>query len=705
VLDVVIPDDDGMPTHFRQVVDIAAGESRRFTAYARAGTIDAEIEARVFDERGRRQGSAIKGSGPGLTVIMPSESLLVALGKPQGVEMIPGFLSGQREGTEGTKPVGASNESGVEVARVGGGLGEHWPGSWMGYDAAEAIVIDTNDREVMATLNTPRGQALGEWVRRGGHLVVAVGASWQQVKDSTLGPLLPGVPSGRETVNDLGALETYAGATRPITPPGTKVEVTKLDDIEARGGRVLTPGVIPLVVRGPYGFGRVTVVALDVDQRPFADWPDRPLFWTKAIDLRRQSAETATSNRMVGGPRGRIYQSGISDLSTQLRKSLEQFPGIRLVPFGWVAFFIFLYILLIGPGDYLFLKKVVKRMELTWITFPAIVVAVSLLAYYAAYLIKGNELRVNKVDVVDIDQPSGVVRGHSWLNIFSPQNRDYNVSVVPAPLDRPVDSGAAATPARPPAGTETVLTWFSVPEVEFGGMGGSNRFSFAGGGYAYEPLGRTESLDGVRVAIWSTKCLSARWFGPAPSAGVVESDLIPVGADRLNGTVTNRLSVPLHDALLAFGKQVYLLEKIAAGETKRVELVRENRSLSGYIKSRRPEYMPEQPWNNTGTNISRPDLLLALMFHDSIGTLANETPVASRALHGLDLSGQLALERPMLIARVEDLPGSRLVLGNVTSEPKINQTTLFRVILPLGGKEGKPAGGLGVPSSHPSSSE
>ena len=37
-------------------------------------------------------------------------------------------------------------------------------------------------------------------------------------------------------------------------------------------------------------------------------------------------------------------------------------------------------------------------MELTWITFPTIVVTVSLLAYYAAYVLKGNDLLVNKVD-------------------------------------------------------------------------------------------------------------------------------------------------------------------------------------------------------------------------------------------------------------------------------------------------------------------
>src|SRR6516165_8771782 len=162
-----------------------------------------------------------------------------------------------------------------------------------------------------------------------------------------------------------------------------------------------------------------------------------------------------------------------------------------LRPFGWVAFFIFLYILLIGPGDYFFLKKVLKRMELTWVTFPTIVVTVSLVAYYAAYLLKGNDLLVNKVDVVDIDQQSGAVRGHSWISLFSPQNRDYTIRTVPVPLDRdqqPAEPATSGEVAQASAGTEIITTWFSVPEEQFGAMGSSSRrFSFSGSGYSYEP--------------------------------------------------------------------------------------------------------------------------------------------------------------------------------------------------------------------------
>ena len=505
-----------------------------------------------------------------------------------------------------------------------------------------------------------------------------------------LAPVLPARPIGRKrlTALDLKSLDMFAGASRSIAAaaPGS-VMVAGLDEVESRGGKVLSAaGEVPLVVRGAHGFGRVTLVGLDVDQKPFADWPDRAAFWAQAMDLRRQAADTNGSAPRIGGGGQRMYQSGVSDLSTQLRVALEQFPGVRLVPFGWVAFFIFIYILLIGPGDYFFLKKVVKRMEMTWVTFPLIVLSVSLVAYFAAYAVKGRALRVNKVDVVDVDTASGRARGSTFVNMFSPQNRDYDVRVVPVALDAgptnlkgaELESESDGARAVLPADTEVLLTWLGVPEPGFGGMGGQSRIGLAAGGYESAPAGSSEELKGVRVPIWSTKLLTARWFGPAPN--VAEADLIPVGTDRLSGTVTNRLGVPLKDAIVAFNRHVYILGTLAAGETRKVELA-QDRQLSGLLRSRYGEAVPDP--SETGSRIDRADLMLALMFHDSQSPTSTERTLPSLPLRYLDLTGQLALDRPMLVGRV-DRPGTRLILGNAPVPPQAEQTTMVRVILPLG---------------------
>jgi hypothetical protein len=138
--------------------------------------------------------------------------------------------------------------------------------------------------------------------------------------------------------------------------------------------------------------------------------------------------------------------------------------------------------------------------------------------------------------------------------------------------------------------------------------------------------------------------------------------------------------VPLQDAILAFGKQVYLLEDLAPGATVKVEL-KSDRNLSGYLKDKQATYLPDR-LANADSRISRADLMTAVMFHDSESALATERLLANNPLHDLDLTGQLALQRPILVARIQR-PGARLVLDKVTNPPKIDQLTLVRVILPL----------------------
>jgi hypothetical protein len=684
-MEVSVADDDGTPVAYRMAVKVEANKSERFTAYVRPGSREPEISIRLIDSNGNRVGGASQDAAmpQAPQAFMPYENLILTLGRPQGVETmveLPGFKIPARMGNNfGSEEIVTAR---IDVQ------GDLIPGRWYGYDAARAIVLDTNDRAAMSALDALRGRPLVDWVERGGHLVVSVGANWQIVRDSVLAPLLPGLPNGQERVTSLEALDAFVSSTKQITPPGTApVMVTKLQEVKERGGTVLAwTSNLPLVIRGAYGFGRVTMITLDVDQKPFSDWPDRSLFWVKALDLKRPAVD-ATGGAAMGG-RG-FGRNGVSDLSSLLRASLEVFPGVKLIPFGWVAFFIFLYILLIGPGDYFFLKKVLKRMELTWITFPTIVLTVSLVAYYAAYVLKGNDLLVNKVDLVDIDQEAGVARGNTWVSLFSPQNRDYNMHVIPTPLDAkdavPAATSSGDGTARAPAGTEVVMSWFSVPEDQFAAMGSSSRrFSFSGSGYAYQPVGGVEYLENVRIPIWSTKCVTAQWFGPA--APLVDSDLEQKGTDRVEGTVTNRQSIPLEDAMLAYGKEVYLLGDLKPGAAVRVELA-SHRNLSGHLKDKSNHYQSQQQWNRDEIKFDRSDLMRAVMFHDSEVAPANERVLSNAPLHHIDLSGQLALQRPMLVARIAHT-GARLVLDKAPSPPKIDQLTLVRLILPLKKSQG-----------------
>ena len=682
----VVEDENGTPTTVRQPVQIGPGGTQRVTAYVRPGSLSSDFGSlRFVDGKTGRlavppvvigdlaaSGPTAAGAGPAAVKLVPvgqGDYQLVTLGHPYGVEGIPA-LPGYNA-TPGNPNNGRALE--VAVAQVDAlGAADRLPGRWLGYDSADAVIIDTNDAETLATLSGGRIEAIRQWVQRGGHLVVAASSRIQAVNDGPLADLLPARLVGQTQVTPFDALESFTGGAQQGRFENAPTQAAKLEDVEARGGRVLAQTLsTPLVVRGPYGFGRVTLVALDVDAKPFSAWPDRNLFWVKALDL-KTPAGAAGINPAASQ---QIFNQNVSDLSTLVRRSLDQFRGMTVIPFGWVAGFIALYILLIGPGDYFFLKKVLKRMELTWITFPTIVVAVSLIAYFAAYRIKGTDLRVNQVDVVDVDLAARVTRGTTWLNLFSPQNRDYSIGVVPQPV------GADARAAAPTPGTDVTVSWFAAPESGLRGMNTRGQgVGFAGSGYDYAPSGRAERLEGVRIGIWSTKGVLARWFGPAPTAGsILDVDLVPVGTDRLAGTVTNRLDVPLRDAILCFNKQVYYqIGTIEPGATVQVDSTL-NRTLGNHLESRRKNFIPANQFGNGAATIARGDLAREMMFHDS--DASGQETVPSRVHRDLDLTGQLALDRPMLVAEV-DRPGATLDLGG-PGAIKTDRTTVLRLILPL----------------------
>jgi hypothetical protein len=80
--------------------------------------------------------------------------------------------------------------------------------------------------------------------------------------------------------------------------------------------------------------------------------------------------------------------------------------------------------------------------------------------------------------------------------------------------------------------------------------------------------------------------------------------------------------------------------------------------------------------------------MLGAMFHDSQSSISSERTLANDPLGDLDLTGQLALSRPMLVARIKR-PGAQLIIDNAPSTPKIEQLTLVRIILPLNTKKAK----------------
>ena len=190
-------------------------------------------------------------------------------------------------------------------------------------------------------------------------------------------------------------------------------------------------------------------VAADLDREPMRKWKYCSTLVGKLLNLPATRRASAAARRA----KHRLQRPGRA-----VRTALDQLREVHLVPFFVVALLVIVYILLIGPGDYFLLRRLGRGMQWTWITFPTIVVLFAVGAYLAAYWLKGNQLRVNQVDLIDIDV-DGTARGASWFSIFSPRGESFDLSMRPRLMD-----------GRSPQVTSASLAWLGKAGNELNGM-------------------------------------------------------------------------------------------------------------------------------------------------------------------------------------------------------------------------------------------
>jgi hypothetical protein len=552
------------------------------------------------------------------------------------------------------------------------------PDRWYGYDAVDLAILTTADRQFVAELlqDDVRKQALGDWVRRGGRLLISCGRNRRLLAELCrgLGLPLPVEEAGPMPASALQPLRTWTIGHQPFPETAALWENgVKLVRRPGAPCEMLLPAreqeqAPPLVMRWPGGMGQVTLVAFDLDQAPFVSWPGQADFWRTLLPkagIRATAPATATGHRPAP-------DSGATDLATVLQHNLEKFPHVQTVPFGWTALLIAAFIVVVGPLDYLLMNRWRKRLRLGWVTFPAVVTLVTAAACFGAYRLKGQELCVNKVDLMDVDLAAGRCYGTTWFSVFSPRTQLYDITI------EPIMEGATSAAIE----NGPVVSWFGRPEAGFGGFNRPRTQIVSGRAYEYDV--NASGLKGVPIPIWSSKSFTGRW------ESVFSSQQRPSRLRRrpqtsgLDGIVVNPLTVTLHDAALIHGDtesqvRVYQLGTLMPGQGKPLAAV--------------PEMQFSQWLPSTGKESATiPNALMRrIMFHDAT---ANLDGMRNHALRFLDQSWRRALrETAMLVARAA--PGKstaaaglklRLTGGEATDHatPGIGaQETHYRILVPV----------------------
>jgi hypothetical protein len=694
-LEVDAPDPDGSAVTYRSqplnpAVAKGSGtgaDSPRLGLLFKMGRLDGTLRVRVLDgERVLSTRSVRVSADPDAdvrapfrqsvfliaNVQAPREMAAPASGKPD-IKRIGRLLSAGN--AIPSSAAGAATRTWTEVVDVE--LFEALPTRGDAYDSFDAVLLAER-----FDLDAPRSRALEEWVRGGGHLVISVGRDGNDFSKTPLASWLPVKVQGTVKLRDLSPVESFCRqSSRIMGATDEPLDAARLSVVGERGQDLVPSLAGPLLCRVAYGLGRVTVFGLDLNTPQLAQWSAAGDLVQRLFDLEESQArrEQTVSNRLT--------QTGITELATQLDASLDEFPSVSRFTVWHVMGLLAALVLVVGPIDFVLVHKLLRRPELTWVTFPLMALVAAGCAVYWSTDAKGERMLLNQLDVFDVDAGSGWVRAHSYSLIYSPENRRFNVTA----------EADVRRPSQAPARAEQVssrIGWHGRPEATFGGMYRTGGVEISRPGYA-ESAGSHE-LEELPIAVWSTKSLEAEWSVQNP--GLVDSQLESRGLGHLGGTLRHHFPGPIEDWIVAFGHQVFY-PRLDPETERALPLLPDvpwapqsasQRELSGYLtgatqtvvtsqighmEEMRTEHSDYDPLNRDPL-----DILRMVTFHGEAGG-SLYTGLQNGALRQFDWSPLLDLNRAVLIGRVRR-PLTRWKVDGQAVEPD-QSSTFVRIVLPV----------------------
>lgn len=281
---------------------------------------------------------------------------------------------------------------------------QHLPDHWYGITFADRLIWMDADP---SKLQDP--EALRLWVAAGGHLIVA-----RHLRDGIIGsvlePMIPVVLKENGNVTDLSLGETVIVGSVPIM------------EVEPRPGAevVMTHDSKPIQVEGRYGRGRVTFLAFSPKTAAVRDNAGTPRFWNALLEIHAAdeiqeeefSFEEDDVDRAVGSP--------------EIVKWVTTFSDMPPPSMNWAFTLILVYVLLVGPVDYLVLRQL-NRMHWTWFTFVSYVVAFSAAALLAGARLASHPSAVRELAVLDFMPEAQVSRGWCVAAVLSPVKDSFSI--------------------------------------------------------------------------------------------------------------------------------------------------------------------------------------------------------------------------------------------------------------------------------------
>jgi hypothetical protein len=294
---------------------------------------------------------------------------------------------------------------------------EQVPDHNAGLDSADVLIFDNIDT---LTLSEAQRAAIREWVLGGGHLILGGGPGARLTLGgfNDLAPARLGAPLESSALNNLkdlvlpGTVEIAAviSPTETLTPAAFAGPVVVLQPAVDEARSLVNSKDTPLIMRRQLGRGVVDQLAFDPAIAPLPEWADMRMVFNGLFGGR-------LSVTSILGP---IRENQIA------LTAARALPGAALPPFLVIAVYLLLFVLAIGPINFLILRRF-NRLAWAWFTIPCIVVLFALLGYSTGFRLRGNEPQVHRLSIVSGDSQLTDGRALSLVGIFSPRRTPLDI--------------------------------------------------------------------------------------------------------------------------------------------------------------------------------------------------------------------------------------------------------------------------------------
>ena len=379
----------GLPL-YHESISLATGSSKRIRAYVTVDANGVTITARIV-QNGR--------------VIVSKDAASAST-----TSTLIGVLSDQPTSLDGFAAVHPASVAARVVHLRADDIAE----SAIPLRAFDILAIDD-----FATDSLTAGQkiAISDFVRAGGDLLLGTGAAWRKTLAGLSPAILPMAVSGttRVTTALLGGGPVEVATGTPTSAPAW-----------------LAAGAQALLLERRVGAGIVTLATFDWNQEPVAGWSGTGPLLRQLIARAVFGSDSSSQTTLYAGGMGPVpfgVQSTIGTRSGALSSTLGNLPGLDLPSLQLTGALVLLYVLLVGPVNYLVLGAM-RRRALAWVTVPLIAVIAAGGAYGAGVFTKGRSVQANQITILHLQPGWDRAYQETYTGIMAPSRGDYQATIT-----------------------------------------------------------------------------------------------------------------------------------------------------------------------------------------------------------------------------------------------------------------------------------